>query len=339
MSTQDPPGPGTLKSPDESESDSELILDLSNAYREHNFIKASVSRECDMCQEKIGFYDAAFQCTDCHKVVHADCKDSFQAMCVPVSSKRRGKLLQGNIADYAPVMPPMVPSLIVQCVQQVKLRGMQEPFLYRQEGYPTEAKSILRVYLATKKVGDLRRVRIHTITLIIKLFLKSLSEPLITDDLRERFVTASVKLTGQKQDEALRQAVSELPVPNRDTLAYLIRHLQQVATSLYFSGTKQNLAIVFGPIMVGGSSRYLVPPELTVEPRHQIKVVADLLKINPKYWAKYAEPYRPQARRLEPTPGRKMFRNPYSNPRHPVWQIVERIGTNMRHNVQPSRIQ
>lgn len=35
-------------------------------------------------------------------------------------------LPQGILADFAPSIPPLVPHLVVQCVNQVEKRGLQE---------------------------------------------------------------------------------------------------------------------------------------------------------------------------------------------------------------------
>ena len=51
------------------------------------------------------------------------------------------------------------------------------------------------------------------------------------------------------------QAVSELPRPNRDSLAYLILHLQRVADSGECKMSAENLSTVMGPTIVGYSSR------------------------------------------------------------------------------------
>ena len=51
--------------------------------------------------------------------------------------------------------------------------------------------------------------------------------------------------------------MSELPRPNRDTLAFLILHLQKVADSGACQMPANNLAVVMGPTIVGYSSRFV----------------------------------------------------------------------------------
>lgn len=52
-------------------------------------------------------------------------------------------------------------------------------------------------------------------------------------------------------ESELYQAVSELPRPNRDTLAYMILHLQKIAQSPECKMPTDNLAVVMGPTIVG----------------------------------------------------------------------------------------
>lgn len=50
------------------------------------------------------------------------------------------------------------------------------------------------------------------------------------------------------------QCISELPQPNRDTLAYIVVHLQKVAESTSCQMPIANLGKVLGPTIVGHRS-------------------------------------------------------------------------------------
>lgn len=100
-------------------------------------------------------------------------------------------------------------------------------------------------------------------------YYRSLREPLITVALMGDFVRATT-LT-DKQDAAFYQAIRDLPQPNRDTLAFLMLHLQRVASSPECKMPISNLAKVFGPTLVGYTSK---EPSLTMlsETKHQVAV-------------------------------------------------------------------
>ena len=61
----------------------------------------------------------------------------------------------------------------------------------------------------------------------LKAFCKDLREPIVTFALWSRFVEAAQLNDADERNLALYQAVSELPQANRDTLAYMMRHLQR----------------------------------------------------------------------------------------------------------------
>lgn len=75
-------------------------------------------------------------------------------------------------------------------------------------------------------------VDVHVLCGTVKDFLRSLREPLILRTYWHDFVRATEILDPEDAQAALYQAISELPQPNRDTLAALILHLQQLVFPL-----------------------------------------------------------------------------------------------------------
>lgn len=82
-------------------------------------------------------------------------------------------------------------------------------------------------FLRGKGVPNLSNVDIHTVCCAIKDFLRSLQEPLVTNTLWQDFVNAALTSDPDDAKAAMIQAISQLPQPNRDTLAFLILHLQR----------------------------------------------------------------------------------------------------------------
>ena len=98
----------------------------------------------------------------------------------------------------------------------------------------------------------LTKFEIPTITSVVKKFLRSLKEPVIPLSLWQVFVDAATNPDTTDAEAAMYQAVSELPLPNRDTLAYLIVHLQTIAdNSIFNKMDKDNLAVIMGPTILG----------------------------------------------------------------------------------------
>ena len=81
---------------------------------------------------------------------------------------------------------------------------------------------MLLLYVQQEKVYD-----IHNITGLLKDFLRSISEPLVTFKLHETFMKAAGLSDPEDSITFTYQAISELPLVNRDTLAYVVLHLQR----------------------------------------------------------------------------------------------------------------
>ncbi|KAG7211007.1 hypothetical protein KM043_016375 [Ampulex compressa] len=260
--------------------------------RGHSFTAKTVIKPevCTPCGKRIRFGKVALRCRDCRATAHSECKDLVPLPCVPTGNTPTLRGISGTIADYTPMIPPMVPSLVVHCINEVELRGMSEQGLYRVNGGSVEVKCLKEKFLKGKGAPNLSEVDISTICSTLKDFLRSLREPLITVGLWADFVRATTITDKQDADAALYQAISELPQPNRDTLAFLILHLQRVSSSPECKMPISNLAKVFGPTLVGYSCQEPSPTSMLSETKNQVAIVESLLKIPSDYWANFVNP-------------------------------------------------
>ncbi|XP_066583719.1 rac GTPase-activating protein 1 [Prorops nasuta] len=260
--------------------------------RNHTFTAKTVLKPevCMPCGKRIRFGKVALKCKDCRTTSHSECKDLVPLPCVPAGNTPILRGIAGTIADYTPLIPPMVPSLVVHCINEVELRGMNEQGLYRVNGGTTEVKALKEKFLKGKGAPNLSDIDIPTICSTLKDFLRSLREPLITVGLWGDFVQATTIPDKHDSDAALYQAISELPQPNRDTLAFLILHLQRVSSSPECKMPISNLAKVFGPTLVGYSCLEPTAISMLSETRNQAAIVESLLKIPSDYWANFVNP-------------------------------------------------
>lgn len=66
----------------------------------------------------------------------------------------------------------MVPSIVVHCINEIELRGMNEQGLYRVNGATADAKSLKDKFLKGKGAPNLSNVDIATICSALKDFLR-----------------------------------------------------------------------------------------------------------------------------------------------------------------------
>ncbi|NXY38260.1 RGAP1 protein, partial [Pomatorhinus ruficollis] len=194
-------------------------------------------------------------------------------------------VFQGTLMDFVPSTPPMIPSIIVHCVNEIEQRGLHETGIYRISGCDKTVRELKEKFLRSKNIPLLSKVDdIHAICGLLKDFLRSLKEPLLTFRLNKTFMEAAEISDEDNSIAAMYQAVGELPQANRDTLAFLMVHLQRVAQSPDTKMDISNLAKVFGPTIVAHAVPDPDPMTLLQDTKRQPKVVERLLLLPMDYW-------------------------------------------------------
>ncbi|KAG6449021.1 hypothetical protein O3G_MSEX005828 [Manduca sexta] len=262
-----------------------------NRLRQHCFVaKNFYKREtCGPCGNTIKFAKSGLKCENCRAQTHPECRALLPLPCVPPAPARRHNNQVGSIADYAPSTPPMVPALLVHCVNEVEKRGLSERGIYRISATEKEVKRLKERFLSGCGSPSLTHEDIHAICGCIKDFLRGLQEPLVTHALWSDFMAlASVREQSDAAAAAL-HAVSQLPQPNRDTLAFLVLHLQKVAESPECDMPILNVAKVFGPTIISFGIMDQTP-EMYAATTQMIQAMQLLLQLPSDYWSQWACP-------------------------------------------------
>ncbi|KAJ8731601.1 hypothetical protein PYW07_004765 [Mythimna separata] len=261
--------------------------------RQHNFVaKNFYKREtCGPCGKTIKFAKLGVKCEWCRAQAHPECRALLPLPCVaPGPGPRRVNAPQeGCISDYAPSTPPMVPALLVHCINEVEKRGLGEKGVYRISATDKDVKRLKERFLRGCGSPSLANEDIHVLCGCIKDFLRSLREPLVTSALWSDFMEAAKLAEPSDATGAIVQAVSQLPQPNRDTLAFLVLHLQKVAESAECEMGIDNLAKIFGPTLIG-YGLMSQPTEMYNATAQMFNVMLLLLRLPCDYWAQWACP-------------------------------------------------
>ncbi|XP_077564761.1 rac GTPase-activating protein 1-like [Haemaphysalis longicornis] len=124
-----------------------------------------------------------------------------------------------NLADHC---KHGCPTLMVRCIHEVHCRGLSVDGLYWVPAGEKEVQDLRAQFQRGNGIPNL--VGIHVACSVLKEFLSSLTETLITKSLMDVFAKATDQLSG---DRACRlwQAGLNLPPANRNTLAALVLHL------------------------------------------------------------------------------------------------------------------
>lgn len=100
-------------------------------------------------------------------------------------------------------------------------------------GSEKEIKALKERFLRAKTPPALSNIDIHVICGCIKDFLRSLREPLIPTSLWRNFSNAVQTVDEATAVRELFAAINQLPQANRDTLAFLVMHLQRYEYDIY----------------------------------------------------------------------------------------------------------
>ena len=240
---------------------------------------------CKPCGKRIQFGKKALKCTDCRLVSHIECEDKvkkFSCDNAPSSPSSKTSLENYLVSDESPQIPPIV----YHTVQEIERRGLTEIGLYRVPGMIKVVKELKEKFKG-KKVPNLVEVQdIHALCSLVKDFLRmTLSEPIVTFELRPKFIEASLK----NDDSALCDIINDLKLSNRDTLMFLILHFQRVVNSNDTRMTIEALAKAVGPSIVGYKS--VDPPvqEVRSAPRYQELVLTKLLQLPSDFYSRGLE--------------------------------------------------
>ncbi|NXV72890.1 RGAP1 protein, partial [Atlantisia rogersi] len=278
---------GSKQLESKSETDGSNTPQNNGGVRLHDFISKTVIKPetCVPCGKRVKFGKISLKCRDCRVVAHLECRDRCPLPCIPTLTGTPVKIGEGTLMDFVPSTPPMIPSIVVHCVNEIEQRGLNETGLYRVSGCDKTVRELKEKFLRAKSIPVLSKVDdIHAICGLLKDFLRSLKEPLLTFRLNRTFMEAAEILDEDNSIAAMYQAVGELPQANRDTLAFLMIHLQRVAQSPDTKMDITNLAKVFGPTIVAHAVPDPDPMTLLQDTKRQPKVVERLLLLPMDYW-------------------------------------------------------
>ncbi|XP_023247282.1 active breakpoint cluster region-related protein [Copidosoma floridanum] len=145
-----------------------------------------------------------------------------------------------------------VPFIITACVREVEKRGMAEVGLYRVSGSASDVAKLRKSFESNSYEAEqlLKEVDVHSVTGVLKLYLRDMPEALFTDALYPAFLDAfqSGELS---RGCAFRRVYESLPQVNKAVIDFLLAHLIRVNKhEAQNKMSLHNLATVFGPTLL-----------------------------------------------------------------------------------------
>ncbi|KAJ2989923.1 hypothetical protein NUW58_g3217 [Xylaria curta] len=152
-----------------------------------------------------------------------------------------------------------VPMVVHQCIQAVDLYGLAVEGIYRLSGSAMHVNKLKNLFDTDQEshILDFRNPEnffhdVNSVAGLLKQFLRDLPDPLLTTENYSSFIEAAKHEDEIVRRDSMHAIINGLPDPNYATLRALTLHLHRVMeNSAVNRMNSQNLAIVFGPTLMG----------------------------------------------------------------------------------------
>ncbi|XP_026710270.1 rho GTPase-activating protein 29 isoform X4 [Athene cunicularia] len=246
---------------------------MSKAAQTHKLRKLRAPSKCRECDSLVVFHGA--ECEECSLACHKKCLETLAIQCGHKKLHGRLHLFGVEFAQAAKNVPDGIPFIIKKCTSEIESRALNVKGIYRVNGAKSRVEKLCQAFENGKDLVELSELYAHDISNVLKLYLRQLPEPLILFRLYNEFIGLAkesqnvneeldAKQTCPKSKKRqsicielnriiikIKDLLKQLPVPNYNTLQYLIGHLHRVTEqSDENKMSASNLGIIFGPTLI-----------------------------------------------------------------------------------------
>ncbi|NWY62198.1 MYO9B protein, partial [Chionis minor] len=229
------------------------------AIEEHNGhvftnYQVSIRQSCEHCSSYIWPMEKACLCSVCKLTCHKKCMSKIQSSCTSCGKKNEQDAEPRHFGVCVSALTSernSVPIVMEKLLEYVEMHGLYTEGIYRKSGSANRMKELKQLLQADPNSVKLENYPIHTITGILKQWLRELPDPLMTSAQYNDFLRAVELPEKQEQLCAIYSVLEQLPQANHNTLERLIFHLVKVALIEDVNRMSPNaLAIVFAPCLL-----------------------------------------------------------------------------------------
>ncbi|KAM7400316.1 hypothetical protein PAMA_004827 [Pampus argenteus] len=217
--------------------------------------QVNIMQSCDLCGSYIWGMEKAYMCSACKLICHKKCLNKIitdcSTRCARLDDRVPGSLHFGVQVCVLTSQANPVPKVVELLLMYVELNGLYTEGIYRKSGSTCRARELHQILETDPEGACLENYPIHTITGLVKRWLRELPDPLMTFSLYSDFLRAVELPEKSQRIRAVYQKVDELPSANYNTLERLIFHLVRVAKEEKHNKMSANsLSIVFAPCIL-----------------------------------------------------------------------------------------
>uniref|UniRef100_A0A3Q1CDT6 Myosin IXb n=1 Tax=Amphiprion ocellaris TaxID=80972 RepID=A0A3Q1CDT6_AMPOC len=214
--------------------------------------QVNIMQSCDLCGSYIWGMEKAYMCSACKLICHKKCLKQIITDCsTRCDDNVPGSLHFGVQVCVLTSKANPVPKVVELLLMHVELNGLYTEGIYRKSGSACRARELHQILETNPEGACLDNYPIHTISGLVKRWLRDLPDPLMTFSLYSDFLHAVELPEKPEKIRAVYKLIEELPPANYNTLERLIFHLVRVAKEEdHNKMSPSSLAIVFAPCIL-----------------------------------------------------------------------------------------
>lgn len=256
----------------------EYLKNRPHAFGRKTFV---LGEQCSACDLKVACGKKALICEDCRCISHEKCSQKVPKPCIPVNpTLSLHSKLRKSIRDYSPRFAPYVPAIVLHCVLQIEERGLATAGLYKVSTFDRTVEDLKHQYGKNRGIPNLASVDVLAICQFLKDFLVSLKPGLIAKELFETLLHIfEPEPVSKIAFEMVVDALDKLDQTSRDTLVFLLLHLQNVAAAEAVNMSPRRLSKIFTSLLVDGYEKGLFQEE-----KRKCKLLEKFIELPSDYW-------------------------------------------------------
>ncbi|XP_070969922.1 unconventional myosin-IXb-like isoform X2 [Oncorhynchus clarkii lewisi] len=217
--------------------------------------QVNIMQSCDQCNSYIGGMEKVYMCSYCKMVCHKKCLCKIVTdcctFCAKKSDEESGGLHFGVRLCHLTSEDNPIPIVLEMMLEHVEMNGLLTEGIYRKSGSANRMRELHQLMETDPHAVCLENYPIHTVTGLIKQWLRKLPDPLMTFTHYNDFLRAVELPEKQEQLHAIYKVLEQLPTACFNTLERLFFHLVKVSKDESHNRMSPNsLAIVFAPCIL-----------------------------------------------------------------------------------------
>lgn len=224
----------------EKEKKEKLVVDL-----------ASVVVKKDVHQIKFNSEEEASLWYESLEIVCSKEQPDFSGNISPRDAPPSRELYFGGNLENALKDGLLIPYIVEHCIELLKARGLEAEGLFRLSGSQVQIDKYKSEFNKGVLVDLSNELDVHTISGLLKLYFRDMTEPLLTFKLYDPLIAAHAEKDKVKRAKIMHKLIYDLPKERKTTLKYLIEFLKLVVQHSDINKMAiHNISTVFAPNLI-----------------------------------------------------------------------------------------